>query len=126
VVALTGLHDAATKYNNFLLVIAYWIAPWLAVTFCDRLRRRNETPGELEPLLFDRKYSNWAGPVAMLVGVVVSIIFFSNQTEYIGVVPKHVGGAGDLTFEVGFVLTAVIYLGWHAVTDRGRSRAVSA
>jgi purine-cytosine permease-like protein len=118
IVALTGLHDAATKYNNFLLVIAYWIAPWLAVMFCDRLLRRNQTPDQIEPLLFDRKYSNWAGPVAMLVGVVVSIILFSNQTEYIGVVPKHVGGAGDLTFEVGFVLTALIYLGWHAVTDR--------
>jgi NCS1 family nucleobase:cation symporter-1 len=121
IVALTGLHDAATKYNNFLLVIAYWIAPWLAVTFCNRLMRSNRTPAELEPLLFDKKYTNWAGPVAMLVGVVVSIIFFSNQTEYIGVVPKHVGAAGDLTFEVGFLLTAVIYLGWHAIADRGRS-----
>ena len=94
VVALTGLNDAATKYNNFLLVIAYWIAPWLAVMFCNRLLRRNRTPGDLEPLLFDKKYENWAGPVAMLVGVVVSIIFFSNQTEYIGIVPKHVGLGG--------------------------------
>ena len=49
IVALTGLHDAATKYNNFLLVIAYWIAPWLAVMFCDRLRRARQTPAELEP-----------------------------------------------------------------------------
>ncbi|HEY4703761.1 MAG TPA: hypothetical protein VIH64_17820, partial [Streptosporangiaceae bacterium] len=125
IVALTGLNDAATKYNNFLLVIAYWIAPWLAVMFCNRLLRRNRTPGDLEPLLFDKKYENWAGPVAMLVGVVVSIIFFSNQTEYIGVVPKHVGGAGDLTFEVGFVLTALIYLGWHAVTDRRPASAAA-
>ncbi|HEY2519757.1 MAG TPA: hypothetical protein VGJ19_06570, partial [Streptosporangiaceae bacterium] len=70
--------------------------------------------------------TNWAGPVAMLTGVVVSIIFFSNQTEYIGVVPKHVGAAGDLTFEVGFVLTAVIYLGWHAITDRRAPAAVTA
>jgi NCS1 family nucleobase:cation symporter-1 len=125
VVALTGLHDAATKYNNFLLVIAYWIAPWLAVTFCSRLLRARQSPAELEPLLFDKRYTNWAGPVAMLVGIVVSIIFFSNQTEYIGVVPKHVGAAGDLTFEVGFLLTAVIYLGWHAITDR-RPRGIAA
>src|SRR6185437_5776104 len=27
--ALSGLHDAGEKYNNFLLVIAYWIGPWL-------------------------------------------------------------------------------------------------
>jgi nucleobase:cation symporter-1, NCS1 family len=124
-VALSGLHDAATKYNNFLLVIAYWIAPWLAVMFCNRLLRRNKTPADLEPVLFDTKYENWAGPVAMLVGVVVSIIFFSNQTEYIGIVPKHYGWAGDLTFEVGFVITAVIYLGWHAVTDRRPTRVAA-
>ena len=36
VLALTGLHDAGTKYENFLLIIAYWIAPWLAVFFCDQ------------------------------------------------------------------------------------------
>jgi NCS1 family nucleobase:cation symporter-1 len=62
----------------------------------------------------------------MLTGVVVSIILFSNQTEYIGVVPKHVGSAGDLTFEVGFLLTAAIYLGWHAITDRRSPAAVTA
>ena len=118
IVALTGLHDAGTKYNNFLLVIAYWIAPWLAVVFCDQFLRRRQHPRELERLLFDTKYQNWAGPVAMLVGVVVSIILFSNQTEYVGIVPTHVPSVGDLTFEAGFLITAVIYLSWHAITDR--------
>ena len=33
--AWSGLHNAGTKYENFLLIIAYWIAPWLAVYFCD-------------------------------------------------------------------------------------------
>ena len=61
----------------------------------------------------------------MLVGVVVSIVFFSNQTEYIGIVPKHCRVAGDLTFEVGFVITAVIYLGWHAITDRRPARVAA-
>jgi NCS1 nucleoside transporter family len=126
IVALTGLHDAGTKYENFLLVIAYWIAPWLAVVFCDQFLRRRQDPRRIEALLFDTKYANWAGPVAMLVGVVVSIILFSNQTEYVGIVPKHVSSVGDLTFEAGFVITAVIYLGWHAITDRRRTAAVPA
>ncbi len=125
IVALTGLHDAGAKYNDFLLVIAYWIAPWLAVVFCDQLLRRRQHPRELERLLFDTRYTNWAGPVAMLIGVVVSIILFSNQTEYVGIVPKHVPQVGDLTFEAGFVITAVIYLAWHAITD-GRHLAAPA
>ena len=28
VVALFGLNNAGAKYEDFLLVIAYWIAPW--------------------------------------------------------------------------------------------------
>ncbi len=125
IVALTGLHDAGTKYQNFLLVIAYWIAPWLAVMFCDQFLHRRQDPRQLEKLLFDKSYTNWAGPVAMLVGVVLSIWLFSNQTEYIGLVPKHVPSVGDLTFEAGFVITAVIYLLWHAVAGSRRTAALS-
>jgi nucleobase:cation symporter-1, NCS1 family len=121
--AWSGLHDAGTKYNNFLLIIAYWIAPWLAVVLCDMVLRRGQSPEQIERLLFDKKYSNWAGPVAMAVGASVSIWLFANQTEYLGVVPKHVGSAGDLTFEAGFVLTAVIYLGWRLIADRPTRRA---
>ncbi len=111
IVALFGLHDAGTKYENFLLVIAYWIAPWLAVVFCDQVLRR----GSVDQLLFDRSHTNWAGPVAMATGMGVSIWLFSNQTEYVGLVPTHVPSAGDLTFEAGFLITVLVYLGWHAV-----------
>src|SRR5262249_44717650 len=106
-------------YNNFLLIISYWIAPWLAVMFCDMyLRaRRRESPDVQEHLLFNRKYTNWAGPVAMAVGVGVSIWLFSNQTKYIRVVPAHWPAAGDVTFEVGFVLTAIIYVAWRLIAD---------
>jgi purine-cytosine permease-like protein len=120
--AWSGLHNAGSKYENFLLIIAYWIAPWLAVYFCDQLLRKDPD----ETLLFDQRHLNWAGPVAMLVGVVVSIILFSNQTEYVGIVPKHVPSAGDLTFEAGFLITAVIYLTWHALTDGLRPSALTA
>jgi NCS1 family nucleobase:cation symporter-1 len=96
------------------------------VVLCDQFLRRRQDPRRIEALLFDTKYANWAGPVAMLVGVVVSIILFSNQTEYVGIVPKHVSSVGDLTFEAGFVITAVIYLGWHAITDRRRTASVPA
>ena len=45
-VAWSGLSDAGTKYNDFLLVIAYWIAPWLAVMFCDMFLRRRQDPAQ--------------------------------------------------------------------------------
>jgi purine-cytosine permease-like protein len=119
--AWSGLHNAGAKYTNFLLIIAYWIAPWLAVYFCDQLLRRDPS----EALLFDTRRTNWAGPVAMLAGMGISIYLFSNQTEYIGVVPSHVGSVGDLTFEVGFLITAVVYLGWHLLAGTGRENTLA-
>ena len=105
-VALSGLSDAGTKYNNFLLVIAYWIGPWLGVFFADQFLRRGRN---VAGFLFDRKHNPWAGVAAMAIGIGVSIWLFANQTDYVGVVPRHWPAFGDLTFEVGFVLSAVLY-----------------
>jgi nucleobase:cation symporter-1, NCS1 family len=105
--ALSGLSDAGTKYNNFLLVISYWIGPWLGVFFADQFLRRGK---RVDGFLFDRRHNPWAGFAAMAIAIAVSIIFFANQTDYVGIVPKHVSASfGDLTFEVGFVLAALLY-----------------
>jgi len=120
--AWSALPNAGSRYENFLLIIAYWIAPWLAVYFCDMLLRKDPQ----ETLLFDKRHTNWAGPVAMLIGMGISIWLFSNQTEYIGLVPTHVGSVGDLTFEVGFVITAAVYLGWHLIAGTGRETTLTA
>jgi nucleobase:cation symporter-1, NCS1 family len=105
-VALSGLSDAGTKYNNFLLVIAYWIGPWLGVFFADQLLRRGKN---VAGFLFDRRHNPWAGVAAMAISMGVSIWLFANQTDYVGVLPKHHPALGDLTFEVGFVLAALLY-----------------
>ena len=121
--AWSQLSNAGSTYNDFLLIIAYWIAPWLAVMFCDQFLRRRELADNTQRLLFDRKRSNWAGPVAMAVGGGLSIWLFSNQTKYVGLVPAHVPSTGDLTFEAGFLLTAVIYLSWRLpIARRGSNR----
>jgi len=105
IVALTGLNDVS-KYENFLLVIAYWIGPWLGVYFTDQYLRRGH---RVDGYLFDHKHNPWAGAVAMLVAMVVSIWLFSNQTQYVGLVPKADPSFGDIAFEVGFVLAAGLY-----------------
>ena len=105
-VALSGLSDAGTKYNNFLLVISYWIGPWLGVFFADQLLRRSR---RVDGFLFDRKHNPWGGVAAMAISIGLSIWLFANQSDYIGVVPKHFPAFGDLTFEVGFVLAGLLY-----------------
>jgi purine-cytosine permease-like protein len=121
VVAVTGLHNAGSDYENFLLVISYWIGPWLGVFFADWVLRRGQ---RVDGFLFDRKHNPWAGVVAMLVGMGISIWLFSNQTEYVGPIPKHHPGVGDLTFEVGFVLSAVLYAVFFSFSHDKRSEAL--
>jgi NCS1 nucleoside transporter family len=106
-VALSGLHDAGEKYTNFLLIIAYWIGPWLAVVLLERVFRRGEDPLRW---LGEKNNVNWAGPIAMAVGAGISIWLFANQyPRYIAPVPTHHPAFGDLTFEVGFVIAAILY-----------------
>src|ERR1700761_3261167 len=121
IVAGTGLHNAATDYENFLLVISYWIGPWLGVFFADWVLRRGQ---RVDGFLFDRKHNPWAGAAAMLIGMGISIWLFSNQTEYVGPIPKHHPGVGDLTFEVGFVLSAVLYAIFYSISSDKRSEAL--
>jgi nucleobase:cation symporter-1, NCS1 family len=108
VIALTGLNDAGAEYESFLLVIAYWIGPWLAVMFVDQALRRGRP---VEQFLYDKRYANWAGPIAMLTGMLVSILLFSNQTRFVGYVARQSSSFGDIAFEVGFVVAGAVYFG---------------
>ncbi|GAA3623224.1 cytosine permease [Kineosporia mesophila] len=106
VLAWNGLADAGHKYEAFLLVIAYWIAPWLGVVLTDRWLRRGAA---LDGIIEDPSYVNLAGPVAMLVAMVVSVWLFCNQEKYVG--PLASASVGDLTPVVGFGLAVGFYAG---------------
>jgi purine-cytosine permease-like protein len=122
VLALTALHgNLAEDYNDFLLVIAYWITPWVAIVFVDRAMRRGT---DVTGAALANANTSLAGALSFVVSVAISIWLFSNQTKYVGLVPKHHGAVGDITPLVGFVLAGVLY----AVLVRvlpGRDRAVA-
>ncbi len=120
--AWTGLHDSGERYENFLLVITYWIGPWLAVTFVDRWLNTRRPDSETAALLEDTSYRNWAGPVAMAIGTVLGIVLFSNQTDLTGLVAKHVPQIGDIAFAAGFVIAALCYVLLLKVPGFGPSR----
>ena len=104
--AWSGLHDAGAKYESFLLVIAYWIGPWLGVLFTDQYLRRGQP---IDHFLYAQWYRNWAGPVAMVVGIVASVLLFSSQTAFTGLVAKQFPGLGDVAFLIGFLIAAGLY-----------------
>jgi purine-cytosine permease-like protein len=106
-VAWWALPDAAHSYEAFLLIIAYWIGPWLGVVFADQYLRRGQA---IAGFLYDRSYANWGGLAAFVIGLVVSVLLFSNQEKFVGVVAKAFPELGDVTFFVGFVLAGASYL----------------
>jgi NCS1 family nucleobase:cation symporter-1 len=120
IVASFGLKNAGASYEAFLLIIAYWIAPWLGVVFVDRYLRRGQDFGALAQ---DLRRSNPAGVIAMAVGVLVSVPLFSNQEKYTGPIPHANGNFGDLTALVGFVVAAVLYAVLYKPLSRERSVA---
>ncbi|MGZ4459692.1 MAG: purine-cytosine permease family protein [Nocardioidaceae bacterium] len=123
VLALLGLNNVQS-YENFLLVIAYWIGPWLGVVLVDRVMRRGT---DVVAVATDTRYANWAGPIAMAAGMVLSIWLFSNQVKYVGPVAKAHPALGDVTFLVGFAVAAVLYavLRRAMPTRTGASRSVA-
>src|SRR3954453_7392247 len=118
IVAFLGLHDISS-YENFLLVISYWIGPWLGIYLVDWYLRRGH---RVDGFLFDRRHRPLAGWVSMLVGIVVSVWLFADQTLYVGVVPERWPAFGDIAFFVGFLVAGVLYAAIHSV-ERGREPA---
>jgi NCS1 family nucleobase:cation symporter-1 len=112
-VALAGIIGSITAYSaikgdfvgsfeGFLLVVSYWVAPWIAVVLTDWLVRGRKLDANLE------NSKNWAGPVAFVLATVVSIYAFCNQLAYTGPLAKA-WAVGDITPLVGFALAAVLY-----------------
>jgi NCS1 family nucleobase:cation symporter-1 len=106
IVAFLGLNDIS-KYENFLLVISYWIGPWLGVYLVDWYLRRGH---RVDGFLFDRQHRPVAGWLSMLVGMALSIWLFANQSLYTGVVPSRWPSFGDIAFFVGFLIAGVLYV----------------
>jgi purine-cytosine permease-like protein len=121
VLAWLGLADAGHAYEGFLLVIAYWISPWLAVVLVDQYLRRG-TP--IDDLLADTGHRNRAGTLAFVIGAVVSVGLFANQSLYTGPVPDHFPWVGDSTFLVGFLVAGGLYalLGRRSAATAGSGR----
>lgn len=107
--AWASLSDAGAAYEAFLLVIAYWVAPWLGVVLVERWFRAREPRERSAARLSDRSFTNWPGFAALLLGVAVSVPLFSNQEDYVGYVPRHWPSFGDITPVVGFAVSALLY-----------------
>src|ERR1700730_5517687 len=119
VLALIGYQNFTQNYQNFLIVLDYWIMPWLAVVLLDFYVFRHR-----EPMGFSEAVPvNWNGLIAWVIGLGVSLLFISEQFQVFGL--KAHGpfatwfGDADFGYFIGFFLAGVVYL----LLNRARSAA---
>ena len=109
--AWSSLADAGHAYEAFLLVIAYWVGPWLGVVLVERWLQARTPVEHAGGPAGDRTFANWPGIAALLTGIAVSVPLFSNQEKYVGWVPEQWPSFGDITCLVGFAVSAGLYAG---------------
>ena len=97
--------DVAHQLDSFLLVVSYWVSPWIAIVVTERFlsKGKDAAARALAPK------NSWAGAAAFVIATAVSIWGFANQVLYTGPLAKD-WGVGDLTALVGFVLAAALYV----------------
>ena len=123
VAAFLGQQNFLQNYQNFLIVLDYWIMPWLAVVLLDFYAFRHR-----EPMAFSQAQRvNANGLIAWLVGLAVSLLFISEQLQIQlrGFTLKAHGplatwfGDADFGYFIGFIVAGVLYL----LLNRGQARS---
>jgi len=96
--------DVAHQLDGFLLVVSYWVSPWIAIVLTERIlsKGKDAQARALAPK------NSWAGALAFVIATAFSIWGFAAQQLYTGVFAKD-SSLGDLTALVGFVLAAALY-----------------
>jgi NCS1 family nucleobase:cation symporter-1 len=107
--------DVAHKLDGFLLVVSYWVAPWIAVVLTERIMSKGKNAGAraLAPK------NSWAGAAAFVIATAFSIWGFCSQVAYTGPIGMAIhsvtlpNGAivdvPDLTAIVGFALASLLF-----------------
>ena len=107
--------DVGHQLENFLLVVSYWVAPWIAIVVVERLLSGGKDAGAraLAPK------NTLAGALAFVVATGFSIWGFSSQVLYKGplsIAINHIdlpdgtlAGVPDLAALVGFVVAGSLY-----------------
>jgi NCS1 family nucleobase:cation symporter-1 len=103
---LAGQTDFASSFQNFLLLMSYWLAPWTAVTLVALFWRDR---GRVDlALLYDRTHKFGRGLPAVLLGVLAAVPFM-NQSLYTGPLASAHPALGGIGHMVGFAVAGLAY-----------------
>jgi NCS1 family nucleobase:cation symporter-1 len=103
--------DTASRFQNMLLFIGYWIAPFCAIVMIDWHDHRNKyDPTYLRSALnFPNLQAGWPALVAFLAAF-AAMVPFMNTSVVEGPAAAALHGA-DIAFYVGFIVAGLLYYG---------------
>lgn len=105
-----GGSDFQNNFNAFLILMSYFMLPWLAIRLIDFFWKNPDTRVPVSAFYqvngpFGRV--RWPGIIAFLVGIAVSTPFMSSDI-FVGPVAQSLGGA-DISYFVSFAVAGLIY-----------------
>jgi len=102
--------DFLGDYNNFLVLLIYFLTPWTAINLVDFYFVRKGDYAIKEIFNPRGLYGswNWRGLLAYFAGFAVMIPFFSIGTFFVGPVAKAANGA-DFSIFIGLPFSALLY-----------------
>ncbi|MEY9936757.1 cytosine permease [Streptacidiphilus sp. MAP5-3] len=109
VLALVGQAHFLNTFENFILLLTYFLVPWTAINLVDFYvirREQYDIPALFDPAGCYGRF-NWRTMVAYVVGVLVEVPFVST-TYYTGPMVAHLGGA-DISWLLGLAVSSALY-----------------
>lgn len=112
-------------YEGFLLLLDYWVAPYLAIILIDFFLFRRRDYREVRGVAAFR----WSALFSYTIGLAASVPFiswyYSPALHYTGVISSTYLGGADISYYVALLVTAVIYIVLQRRALPGRTAAAA-
>ncbi|MEV6202449.1 cytosine permease [Streptomyces sp. NPDC051771] len=111
-----GQGDYWKSFENFLIILGNWIAPWLAVMLVQRFLVTPPGPDEEAPRNFGPGFAAW------LLGLLAAVPFMSQPGVFVGPIAESHPALGACAAAVAFLTAGLIH---YALTRKTRTRATT-
>lgn len=92
-------------YESFLLILDYWITPWIGIVLADFFIVQKGSKMSLS----EAGRASWVGVASYVVAVLVSIPFMAPSASLTGPLAATIGGV-DVSYFISFLVAVALYV----------------
>lgn len=104
-ISIIGYGSFYNFYETFLLILDYWITPWIGVVVADFFIVNRGRNFDSLPM----RSVNGKGVIAYVVAILVSVPFMAPPVNFIGPIAAALGGV-DISYFVSFAVAVLLYV----------------